>query len=126
MSVSAARASRDQSDKIDPSRASAALVRWRRAVAEAMGQDPGAVLDQPDRRLLMLRVFGTTRRLSELCMTFPDAAATALIDGASPVLAEAARDLTTLERGVGGPEALHAALAPLKNRAHGGCGSARS
>lgn len=117
MAVSAARASRDQSDKIDPSRAGAALTRWRRAVAEAMGQDPGAVLDQPDRRLLMLRVFGTTRRLSELCMTFPDAAATALIDGASPVLAEAARDLATLERGVGGPEALHAALAPLKNRA---------
>ena len=40
-----------------------------------------------------------------------------LIDGPSPVLAEAARDLTGLERGVGGPDALHAALAPLKNRA---------
>ncbi len=117
MAVSGARTSRDQSDKIDPSRASAALKRWRRSVADAMGQDPGAVLDQPDRRLLMLRIFGTTRRLAELCMTYPDAAATALIDGASPVLAEAARDLATLERGVGGPEALHAALAPLKNRA---------
>ncbi len=103
-------------DKIDPARAPAALERWRRAVAEAMGGDPGAPLDQPDRRLLMLRVFGATRRLAELCMTHPDAAATALIEGASPVLAEAARDLTALDRGVGGPDALHAALAPLKNR----------
>lgn len=103
-------------DKIDPTRAHSALERWRRAVADSMGGDPGAPLDQPDRRLLMLRVFGATRRLAELCMTHPDAAATALMDGASPVLAEAARDLTALDRGVGGPEALHAALAPLKNR----------
>ncbi|MEO1243133.1 MAG: hypothetical protein AAFX54_14585 [Pseudomonadota bacterium] len=117
MAVSGARTPRDQGDKIDPSRASAAATRWRRAVAEAMGQDPGAALDQPDRRLLMLRVFGATRRLSELCMTYPDAAATALIEGASSVLAETARDLAALDRGVGGPEALHAALAPLKNRA---------
>lgn len=107
---------RSTADRIDPSRAPAALERWRRAVAEAMGGDPGAPLDQPDRRLLMLRVFGATRRLAELCMTHPDAAATALIDGASPVIAEAARDLTALDRGVGGPDALHAALAPLKNR----------
>jgi [glutamine synthetase] adenylyltransferase / [glutamine synthetase]-adenylyl-L-tyrosine phosphorylase len=117
MAVSGARATREQGDKIEPSRAGAALTRWRRAVAEAMGQDPGASLDQPDRRLLMLRVFGATRRLGELCMTHPAAAATALIDGPSTVLAEAARDLAGLERGVGGPDALHAALAPLKNRA---------
>lgn len=109
-------AARSTADRIDPSRAPAALERWRRAVAEAMGGDPGAPLDQPDRRLLMLRVFGATRRLAELCMTHPDAAATALIDGPSPVIAEAARDLTALDRGVGGPDALHAALAPLKNR----------
>lgn len=107
---------RTSSDKIDPARAPAALERWRRAVADSMGGDPGAPLDQPDRRLLMLRIFGATRRLGELCMTHPDAAATALIDGASPVLAEAARDLTALDRGVGGPDALHAALAPIKNR----------
>ena len=110
-------AARDGGDKIDPSRAVAALKRWRRAASEALGQDPGAPLDQPDRRLLMLRVFGASRRLSELCMAHPGVAATALIDGPSPVLAEAARDLTGLERGVGGPDALHAALAPLKNRA---------
>ncbi|VAV96787.1 hypothetical protein MNBD_ALPHA05-1980, partial [hydrothermal vent metagenome] len=65
MAVSGARATREQGDKIEPSRAGAALTRWRRAVAEAMGQDPGASLDQPDRRLLMLRVFGATRRLGE-------------------------------------------------------------
>jgi len=117
MAVSGASANREQGDKIEPSRARAALTRWRRAVAEAIGQDPGAPLDQPDRRLLMLRVFGTTRRFAELCMTHPAAAAAALIDGPSPVLAEAARDLAGLERGVGGPDALHAALAPLKNRA---------
>lgn len=104
-------------DKIDLSRAGAAATRWRRAAAEAMGGDPGAPLDRPDRRLLMLRVFGAARRLGELCMTHPAAAASALIDGPSPVLAQAARDLSALERGVGGPDALHAALAPLKNRA---------
>ncbi|WP_411816121.1 hypothetical protein [Hyphococcus sp. DH-69] len=107
---------RNNGDAIDPSRATAALERWRRAVAESLGGDPGAPLDQPDRRLVMLRVFGTTRRLADLCMTHPDAAATSLIDGPSPILAQAARDLTSLDRGVGGPEALHAALAPLKNR----------
>ncbi len=117
MAITGARGTREQNDKIEPSRASAALTRWRRSVADALGQDPGAPLDQPDRRLLMLRVFGTTRRLSELCMSYPDAAARALIEGPSPVLAEAARDLAGLERGVGGPDALHAALAPLKNRA---------
>ncbi|MEZ5893375.1 MAG: hypothetical protein R3C58_09580 [Parvularculaceae bacterium] len=116
MAAPGTQAARTIADRIDPSRAPAALERWRRAVAEAMGGDPGAPLDQPDRRLLMLRVFGATRRLGELCMTHPDAAAKALIEGASPVLAEAARDLTALDRGVGGPDALHAALAPLKNR----------
>ncbi len=108
---------RDFSDKIDPSRASAAAARWRKSVADALGQDPGAPLDQPDRRLLMLRVFGATRRLAELCMAYPAASAAAIVDGPSPVLAEAARDLSSLDRGVGGPDALHAALAPLKNRA---------
>ncbi|NNL88121.1 MAG: hypothetical protein HKP25_03555 [Marinicaulis sp.] len=104
-------------DKIDPKRAASALKRWRRSVAEAIGQDPGAPLDQPDRKLLMLRVFGATQRLGELCLIHPDAAAAALTDGPSTVLAEAARDLTGLKGGVGGPDALHAALAPLKNRA---------
>jgi len=104
-------------DRIDFSRAGAAAARWRRAAAEAMGGDPGAPLDQPDRRLLMLRVFGAARRLGDLCMTHPAAAASALIEGPSAVLAQAARDLSALERGVGGPDALHAALAPLKNRA---------
>jgi len=65
----------------------------------------------------MLRVFGATRRLAELCMTHPGAAAAALLDGPSSVLAQAARDLAGLDRGVGGPDALYAALAPIKNRA---------
>lgn len=109
--------SRNQSDKIDPSRAASALDRWRRKVAECLGQDPGAPLDQPDRRLLMLRIFGSTRRLAELCMAHPAAAAKALTEGPSAVLAEAARDLAGLDGGVGGPDALHTALTPVKNRA---------
>jgi len=117
MSVSGESTPRNQGGKIDPARAGAAVKRWRRDVAKAMGEDPGAALDQPDRRLVMLRVFGATRRLADLCMTYPAAAAAALIEGPSPVLAETARDLATLDRGIGGPEALHAALAPLKNRA---------
>ena len=117
MTATGATGTQEAGDRTDPSRAGAAAARWRRAAAEAMGGDPGAPLDQPDRRLLMLRVFGAARRLGELCMTHPAAAVSALIDGPSPVLAQAARDLTALERGVGGPDALHAALAPLKNRA---------
>ncbi len=117
MAVTGGCGARDQGDAIDPSRAAGALARWRRAAAESLGQDPGAPLDQPDRRLLMLRVFGASRRLAELCLTHPGAAAASLIDGPSAVLAEAARDLAGLDRGVGGPDALHAALAPLKNRA---------
>ena len=117
MAASTSTATRNQGDKIDPKRAQAALTRWRRAVATALGQDPGAPLDQPDRRLLMLRVFGSTRRLGELCMAHPAVAAAALTEGPSTVLAEAARDLAALEGGVGGPDVLHSALAPLKNRA---------
>lgn len=117
MAGPASTTNRKQGDKIDPARAQAALTRWRRAVAEALGQDPGAPLDQPDRRLLMLRIFGSTRRLAELCMAHPAAAASALTDGPSAVLAEAARDLAGLDGGVGGPDVLYAALAPLKNRA---------
>lgn len=117
MATSSAQPPLETGDKIDPSRAKTGMVRWRRALAEALGEDPGAPLDQPDRRLLMLRVFGATRRLAELCMTHPAAAAIAIMDGPSSVLAEAARDLSALDRGVGGPEALHAALAPLKMRA---------
>ncbi len=117
MAASTSAATRNQGDKIDPKRAQAALSRWRRAVAEALGQDPGAPLDQPDRRLLMLRIFGSTRRLAELCMSHPAAAAAALTEGPSAVIAEAARDLAALDGGVGGPDVLYAALAPLKNRA---------
>ncbi len=117
MAATTSTTNRNQGDKIDPSRAQAALTRWRRAVAEALGQDPGAPLDQPDRRLLMLRIFGSTRRLAELCMSHPAAAAAALTEGPSAVLAEAARDLAGLDGGVGGPDVLYAALAPLKNRA---------
>lgn len=107
----------EQGDRIDPSRAAAGMERWRKAVATAMGEDPGAQLDHPDRRLVMLRVFGATRRLSDLCLMHPDAAARALAEGPSTVLAEAARDLSGLDGGVGGPDALYAALSPLKNRA---------
>jgi len=117
MAASNAPSGRESGDRINPARAAAALLRWRRSVAEALGQDPGASLDQPDRRLLMLRVFGTTRRLAELCMTHPAAASVSITEEPSAVIAEAARDLAGLDRGVGGPEALHAALAPLKNRA---------
>ncbi len=117
MTAPTSTATRNPGDKIDPKRARAALTRWRRGVAEALGQDPGAPLDQPDRRLLILRIFGSTRRLGELCMAHPAVTAAALTEGPSAVLAETARDLAALDGGVGGPDTLHAALAPLKNRA---------
>ncbi len=104
-------------DKIDPTRAAAGVARWRRALAEALGEDPGARLDRPDRLLTMLRIFGSTRRLADLCLKHPVAAADALTEGASSVLAEAARDLTPLSNGVGAADALYGALSPLKNRA---------
>lgn len=104
-------------DKIDPTRAAAGVARWRRALAEALGEDPGARLDRPDRLLTMLRIFGSTRRLADLCLKHPVAAADALTEGASNVLAQTARDLTPLSNGVGAADALYGALSPLKNRA---------
>lgn len=104
-------------NRIDPSRAAAGAARWRRVLAAAEGGDPGARLDRPDRQLTMLRVFGSTRRLADLCMKYPSAAASALVDGASAVLAEAARDLSALGGGVGGADALYGALSPIKCRA---------
>lgn len=106
-----------QGETIDPSRAAAGFARWRRALAEALGEDPGARLDRPDRKLTMLRIFGSTRRLAELCLKHPTTAADAMVEGASAVLAQAARDIAALSGGVGGPEAVYAAFAPLKVRA---------
>lgn len=111
------RGEREGGDRIDPSRAASALTRWRRALAAAEGEDPGARLDRPDRRLTMLRIFGSTRRLADLCFKHPSAAAVALVEGASAVLAEAARDLSALSGGIGGADALYGALSPIKCRA---------
>lgn len=106
-----------QGEAIDPSRAAAGFARWRRALAEALGEDPGARLDRPDRKLTMLRIFGSTRRLAELCLKHPATAADAMVEGASSVLAQTARDIAALSGGVGGPEAVYAAFAALKARA---------
>jgi glutamate-ammonia-ligase adenylyltransferase len=106
-----------QGETIDPSRAAAGFARWRRALAEALGEDPGARLDRPDRKLTMLRIFGSTRRLAELCLKHPATAADAMVEGASSVLAQTARDIAALSGGVGGPEAVYAAFAALKARA---------
>lgn len=104
-------------DVVDPTRAAAGVARWRRSLAEALGSDPGARLDRPDRRLTMLRIFGSTRRLAELCLKHPTTAADAMTEGASAVLAGTARDMAALAGGVGGADAAYAALAPLKRRA---------
>lgn len=104
-------------ETIDPSRAASGAQRWRRALAESLGQDPGASLDEPRRMLAMLKIFGSTRRLADLCLKYPVFAGQAFLEGPSQVLAEAARDLTALNGGVGGPDALYNALAPIKNRA---------
>lgn len=117
MTHKSASAAESGQDRIDPTRAAAAASRWRRALAESLGQDPGATLDEPRRVLAMLKVFGSTRRLADLCLKHPVFAARALMEGPSQVLAEAARDLTALNGGVGGADALYAALAPIKNRA---------
>ena len=112
-----ARDAQFQSETIDPTRAAAGAQRWRRALAESLGQDPGASLDEPRRMLAMLKIFGSTRRLADLCLRYPVFAGQAFLEGPSQVLAEAARDLTALTGGVGGPDALYNALAPIKNRA---------
>ncbi len=106
-----------QSETIDPTRAAAGAQRWRRALADSLGQDPGATLDEPRRMLAMLKIFGSTRRLADLCLKYPVFAGQAFLEGPSQVLAEAARDLTALNGGVGGPDALYNALSPIKNRA---------
>ncbi|MEO0400505.1 MAG: hypothetical protein AAF224_13915 [Pseudomonadota bacterium] len=101
----------------DLSQANARARRWRRALAAELGYDPGASLDEPRRMLALLRVFGATKRLADLCMKYPRAAAVALMEGPGPVLVEAARDLSDLDGGIGGGEALYGALAPIKARA---------
>ena len=106
-----------EAEIIDPTRAAAGATRWRRALAESLGQDPGASLDEPRRMLAMLKIFGSTRRLADLCFRYPVFAGQAFLEGPSQVLAEVARDLTALSGGVGGPDALYNALAPIKNRA---------
>ncbi|MEZ5919867.1 MAG: hypothetical protein R3C60_00805 [Parvularculaceae bacterium] len=53
-------------ETIDPTRAAAGAQRWRRALSESLGQDPGASLDEPRRMLAMLKVFGSTCRLADL------------------------------------------------------------
>ncbi|MEL7492075.1 MAG: hypothetical protein AAGJ73_15300 [Pseudomonadota bacterium] len=103
-------------DRLNPGRAAASVARWRRALAEALGGDPGGALDEPRHRLTLLKIFGSTSRLADLFMKYPAAAAKALVEGPSGVIAEAARDLSSLEMGVGGPDALHGALEPLKAR----------
>jgi glutamate-ammonia-ligase adenylyltransferase len=113
-----------EGDAIDPTRAAAGLVRWRRALATALGEDPGARLDRPDRKLTMLRIFGSTRRLAELCLKHPVAAADALTDSASSVLAEAARDLAAASGAMASGEALNALFAPVKQRADAAIGIA--
>lgn len=103
-------------ETIDPTRAASGAQRWRRALAESLGQDPGATLDEPRRMLAMLKIFGSTRRLADLCLKYPVFAGQAFLEGPSQMLAEAARDLTALNGGVGGPDALYNALSPIKNR----------
>lgn len=104
------------SDVIDPSRANAGADRWRRALAAHDGAEDAAALDDPRRLLSMLKVFGSTRRLADLCLQYPSYAAKALKEGPAPILAEAARDLSALSMGIGGADALHGALAPIKSR----------
>jgi glutamate-ammonia-ligase adenylyltransferase len=105
-----------RADAIDPSRAAAGAMRWRRALAECLGHDPGAPLDEPRRMLAMLKIFGATRRLADLCFKYPVFAGQAFLEGPGQSIAEAARDLTALNGGLGAPDALHNALAPLKSR----------
>lgn len=105
-------------DRIDPRRAAAGYARWRRALAEARGGDPGARLDYPSYRLTLFRVFGSTRRLAELCLRHPTVVADALLNGPANVLADTARDLAPIAAAGGGAtDALHAVLSPLKCRA---------
>jgi len=107
MTVDAERAAADHS-------AAARLERWARA-AERAGAEPA--FGEPERRLAMLRVFGSARYLADLCLEHSADAARVLKDGAAAVLADLARDVTALDKGVGGADALYVALKPLKERA---------
>ena len=104
-----------QSSFVDPSRAATLYQQWRAQLGQSPQGDPGAQLDRPDLRLIMLRVFGETRRLSQACMTYPQAAADALLEGPDSIIGATARKLTSLNRGVGSAQKLHDALTPLKD-----------
>ncbi|MEL7488921.1 MAG: hypothetical protein AAGJ87_17120, partial [Pseudomonadota bacterium] len=87
--------------RLQPARALHGLSRWRRALADVSNGDLSAALDEPRRRLTLLKIFGSTIKLADLCMRAPAAAAEAIVDGPSSVIAAAARDLSKLEGGVG-------------------------
>ena len=88
-SFAKAASSEFSNETIDPTRAASGAQRWRRALAESLGQDPGATLDEPRRMLAMLKIFGSTRRLADLCLKYPVFAGQAFLEGPSQVLAEA-------------------------------------
>ncbi len=100
-----------------PDRAITQYNRWRALLGNSIGGDPGTILDRPDRRLTMLKIFGDTKRLADLCLIYPRTAAIALTDGACTILAQTARQVTSLDWGIGNPDAIHTALTPLKDRA---------
>ncbi len=112
-----ARAEHGSNGALDPARAAVGAERWRRLISETGDEDVASGLDDPRRALAMLKVFGSTRRLADMALKYPAYAAKALRDGPSPILAEAARDLSALSNAVGGAEALHGALSPIKARA---------
>ncbi|MEM9170109.1 MAG: hypothetical protein AAGC56_10685, partial [Pseudomonadota bacterium] len=107
---------------LDPARAEARIAAWRGRLAEERGEDPGAVLDEPRRRLALLKVFGSTRTLAALCERAPTAAAQALLTSPEDAVEDALRDLAAFEDGAGPPEAFGAVLAPLKDRVEAAVG----
>jgi len=101
----------------DPKQARQALLRWRTALAQTSVKDPGNALDRPDRELTLLKIFGETHRLADLCTAYPATVYHTMIDGSGSVMASVSRDLTSLNVGRGGADTLHHALSSIKERA---------
>ncbi|MEM8986512.1 MAG: hypothetical protein AAGC95_07285, partial [Pseudomonadota bacterium] len=106
----------DDPNALELKRGAARLDQWMRNAGRSRPKDAQALLQDPGRKLTLLKAFGATRYLSQLALAYPDAVIEGMSDGPSAVLAQAARDLMTLDRGAGGAEALYEALKPLKQR----------
>lgn len=94
----------------------ATFAQWRRVASRNDAAAVQTVLSDAAHCATLARVFAGSKYLTDIAMTHADVAIQALKDGPTAILADAARDLSAFDRGAGGPDELHAAVKPVKER----------